>query len=50
MEWKEGKFQSLHVHSKLGNTLTSRYGEIVKSFETEKGEVLKFNEELVMPD
>lgn len=50
MEWKEGKLQSLVVHSKLGNTMQLRYGEIVKSFETKTGEVLKLNGESLMPE
>jgi alpha-L-fucosidase 2 len=46
LEWKEGKLQSLVVLSKLGNTLQLRYGDVVKSIETEIGDVLSFNGEL----
>lgn len=46
IEWKEGKLQSLAVYSKLGNTLQLRYGEIVRSMNTQKGERLVFNQTL----
>ena len=47
MEWENGKLQSLVIHSKLGNTLQLRYGELVKSFETKKGEILRLNKVLM---
>ena len=46
IDWKDGTLQSLVIHSKLGNTLKLRYGRIVKSLDTEIGEVLSFNGEL----
>lgn len=46
MKWNEGKLQSLIILSKLGNTLQLRNGDLVKSIETKKGEVLKFNQAL----
>lgn len=47
IEWKNGALQNLIVHSKMGNILQLRYGETVKSFDTEEGQVLKFNNELL---
>lgn len=47
IEWKEGQLESLVIHSRLGNVLQLRYGKTVKSFDTEVGEVLRFNNELL---
>jgi len=50
MEWENGKLKSLVIHSKLGNTLQLRYGELVKKFTTNKNEVLRFEGENLILD
>ena len=46
--WKEGKLQSLQVYSKFGHPLQLRYGDLFKTFETEKGKTLTFDGELAI--
>ncbi|REE00152.1 glycoside hydrolase family 95 protein [Marinoscillum furvescens] len=41
--WAEGKLTRLTVKSLLGNTAKIRYGNIYKTYEMDKGEVLTFN-------
>ncbi|GAF01620.1 glycosyl hydrolase family 95 catalytic domain-containing protein [Saccharicrinis fermentans] len=50
MEWEDGKLKALVVHSKLGNTLQLQYGHILKSYDTQKGDVLRFNGDLKPSD
>jgi len=46
IKWTNGKLQTLVIYSKLGNTLQLRYGEMVKSYKTKKGDVITLNKEL----
>ncbi|NJB82190.1 alpha-L-fucosidase 2 [Wenyingzhuangia aestuarii] len=43
MKWEQGKLKHLVVISKLGNPLTIRHNNVVKTLNTTKGQVLKFN-------
>ena len=43
IKWAEGKLQLLEVKSKLGNPLQLHYGDIIRKFDTTKGELLKFD-------
>jgi len=48
MAWNASKLQSLVVHSTLGDTLQLRYGTLVKTFKTKKGDILKLNGQLTI--
>jgi alpha-L-fucosidase 2 len=47
MEWREGALVSARVLSKLGNPLIIRYGNSSASFETEMGQVLSLDYQLM---
>jgi alpha-L-fucosidase 2 len=43
MRWTEGKLSSLQVRSKTGGLLSMRYGNLVYTSKTQKGEELHFD-------
>jgi alpha-L-fucosidase 2 len=47
LQWKDGKLKDIVIRSKLGNPCTLRYGEKTASFDTDAGQTIRLDGNLV---
>ncbi len=45
-DWKNGELQNVEVYSKAGKKCTLKYGDLIIDFDTDKGGIYSFNQQL----